>query len=88
VRVISLTDGRICYLNPARAKKPLPPGQAVAFASVSTQPRFPVHVPLGWESMHETDLRRHVEQHVAAAEGAPPRPSSAPAAPRRRGVFR
>jgi len=87
VRVISLTDGRICYLDPARAKKPLPPGQAVAFASVTAEPRVPVRVPLGWETMNEADLRRHVEAHVAAAGNAPPGPPAAPA-PARRGWLR
>jgi hypothetical protein len=88
VRVITLSDGRICYLNPARAKKPLPPGEAIAFATVSAEPRIPVRVPAGWETMQETDLRRHVEAHVAASRNTPPSPAPAPPAPRRRGWFR
>lgn len=88
MRVISLTDGRICYLNPAHAKKPLPPGEAVAFATVTAEPRIPVRVPVGWETMQESDLRRHVEAHVAATRNAPPAPADRPAPPRRRGWFR
>jgi hypothetical protein len=70
VRVISLTDGRVCYLQPARAKKPLGPGEAIAIASVRGQPRFTVILPERWGEANENDLRQRVERRMGTS--APP----------------
>jgi hypothetical protein len=96
MRVISLTDGRVCYVKPARSKKELPPGQVLALAGVPGQPRVALQLPEQWASMNEAELRQRVEasfreRREDAARPAPgtvPRPGTEGDGPARpRGFF-
>lgn len=66
MRVIRLTTGRVCYLKPAYSRKPLPPGQTVAFASLPGETRVAIDLPERWLKMTEGELRPFVEAELHA----------------------
>ena len=76
MRVISLSDGRICYLKPARPKTELPPGQTIAIASIRGERRFAVSVPERWAAMAESELRTFAEQALRGGAGRVTKPSA------------
>lgn len=81
--MISLSDGRICYLDCVESTQHLPPESiVVAVADVRGRPRLPVELPNSWEGMQEVELRRRVETALRACDalGAPATaPVAAPA---------
>ena len=79
VRVISLSDGRICYLDCVESTQHLPPESRVAVVvEFRGRARFPVELPNSWEGMQEAELRRRIELALHACD-APSTPAAAPA---------
>jgi hypothetical protein len=78
--MISLSDGRICYLDCVESTQHLPPESIiVAVADVRGRPRLPLELPNSWESMQEVELRRRVETALQACD-ALAAPATVPAA--------
>jgi hypothetical protein len=84
MRVISLTDGTVCYLRPALAPKFAPPAQAYALAKVRGYDEFPVQLPADWSAMNELELRQLVDgqRPIGARDTTADRARGAPSPPR------
>lgn len=86
VRVIGLSDGRICYVDTVQASHDFSPERSVTAAvDVRGQPRFELSLPGSWEAMQEAELRRRIERALqasdASAEQAAPVAAAAATAP-------
>jgi hypothetical protein len=80
--VISLSDGRICYVDTVQASHDFSPERSVAaVAEIRGRLRFELELPASWEAMQEAELRSHVERGMQArlASIATPAPAAAPA---------
>jgi hypothetical protein len=91
MRLVQLSDGRICQLRPKHRRNDPQAVDVSVIATIRGHPAFVVRLPPGWQSTQEVDLRQQVEARLralrdasqaeasaAASDGEPPEAAAAP----------
>ena len=71
MRLVQLSDGRICQLRPKHRRDDPQAADVSVIATVRGQPAFLVRLPPGWQSTQEADLRQQVEVRLRALRDTP-----------------
>lgn len=79
MRLVQLSDGRICQLRPKHRRNDPQAEDVSVIATIRGQPAFLVRLPPGWQSTQEADLRQQVEVRLRALRDAAKADASAAA---------
>ena len=71
MRLVKLSDGRICQIRPKHRRNDPQAADVSVIATIRGEPAFALRLPPSWQATQEAELRQQIEARLRALRDAP-----------------